>query len=87
MDDLQHVNVVGEVSPQELVKQCRAGFDMLAKSLKKKRPVAQVSALNLMLEAARQAHEVITKESSKVNAHNVKLKAWVAANKQKTGSH
>lgn len=40
MDGINHLNAVGEVTPQELVKQCRPGFDMLAKALPKKRSLA-----------------------------------------------
>lgn len=74
MNDINHLNVVGEVTPQELVKQCRAGFDMLAKSLPKKRSLAdETAALALMLEAARQATEAIEQERLRIAEFNMAL--------------
>ena len=40
MNDLNQLNVVGKVPGEEQVKPCHARFDMLAKSLSKKRPLA-----------------------------------------------
>ena len=69
MNDINHLNVVGEVTPQELVKQCRAGFDMLAKALPNKRSLAdQAAALELMAESARRAAEAIQQEGLRIEA-------------------
>lgn len=69
MNDINHLNLVGEVTPQELVKQCRAGFDMLAKALANKRSLAdQAAALELMAESARRADEAIQQERLRIEA-------------------
>ena len=69
MNDINHLNLVGEVTPQELVKQCRAGFDMLAKALANKRSLAdQAAALELMAESARRADEAIQRERLRIEA-------------------